>query len=120
MQDSDDRVMLCPFIGYAKEPILPLADACMPLIFIIPDILIYVSMALACTPDNPPDELTRDESASIHLYTMEWSNTSRSLYSHLNHTLKRGDPEELQSWFKYLKLFLTALVKIPCSTAQIA
>ncbi|CAF0879333.1 unnamed protein product [Rotaria sordida] len=119
MQDSDDRVMLCPFIDYAQEPILPLADACIPLIFIIPDILMYVSMALERTPDNPPDELTRDESASIHLYTMEESNTGRSLYSHLNHTLKRGGPEELQPWFKYLKLFLTALVEIPCSTAQV-
>ncbi|CAF4542000.1 unnamed protein product [Rotaria sp. Silwood1] len=119
MKDSNDRAMLCPFIGYAQEPILPLTEACVPLTFIIPDMLTYVSMALAHTPDDPPDELTRDESASIYLYTMEWNNADRSFYSYLNHALKKGDQEELQPWFKYLKLFLTALVKVPCSTAQV-
>ncbi|CAF3217724.1 unnamed protein product [Rotaria sp. Silwood2] len=119
MKDSNDRGMLCPFIGYAQETILPLADACMPLTIIIPDILTYVSMALEHTPDHPPNELTRDESASIYLYTMEWNNTDRSFYSYLNHALKKGGREELQLWQKYLKLFLTALVKLPCSTVQV-
>jgi hypothetical protein len=32
----------------------------------------------------------------------------------LNHTLKTGTREELHPYFKYLKLFLTALVKLPC------
>ncbi|CAF4639803.1 unnamed protein product [Rotaria sp. Silwood1] len=119
MKDADHREMTCPFIGYAQEPILPLADACTSLKPIIPDILTYVSMALEHTPDNPPDELTRDESASIYLYTIEWRTTDGSLYSHLNYALRQGNQEELQPWLKYLKLFLTALVKIPCSTAQV-
>ncbi|CAF4893799.1 unnamed protein product [Rotaria sp. Silwood1] len=76
-------------------------------------------MALQRTPQHPPDDLTRDESAAIHLYTLEWKGTSESLYSHLNYVLRRGDQEELQPWLKYLKLFLTALVKIPCSTSQV-
>ncbi|CAF1230301.1 unnamed protein product [Rotaria sp. Silwood1] len=77
-------------------------------------------MALQRTPQHPPDDLTRDESAAIHLYTLEWKGTSESLYSHLNYVLRRGDQEELQPWLKYLKLFLTALVKIPCSTSQVS
>ncbi|CAF3543742.1 unnamed protein product [Rotaria sp. Silwood1] len=119
MKDIDDPKIQYPIIGYAQEPVLPLADACVPLTFIIPDIFKYVAMALESTPDNPPDGLTRDESASIHLYTMEWSDARASLYSHLNRTLKQGDRKDLQPWYKYLKLFLTALVKIPCSTAQV-
>ncbi|CAF3915825.1 unnamed protein product, partial [Adineta steineri] len=72
IKDTDDLNSLDPIIGYAQEPILPLHDACVPLISIIPDILHYVSIALEHTPDMPSDDLTRDESASIRLYTMEW------------------------------------------------
>ncbi|CAF3026792.1 unnamed protein product [Rotaria sp. Silwood2] len=120
IEDSDHQgTMLCPFIGYAQEPVLPLIDACIPLQLIIPDILKYASMAIQRIPDNPPDELTRDESAAVHLYTMEWNDTSGSLYFHLNNALRKGDREELQPWLRYLKLFLTALVKIPCSAPQV-
>ncbi|CAF2994211.1 unnamed protein product [Rotaria sp. Silwood2] len=121
IEDSNLReINLCPFIGYAQEHILPLLDVCIPLQLIIPDILKYASMALQRIPDYPPDNLTRDESAAIHLYTMEWDDdTNGSLYSHLNYALRKGDQEELQPWLKYLKLFLTALTKIPCSSTQV-
>ncbi|CAF3670191.1 unnamed protein product [Rotaria sp. Silwood1] len=48
---------------------------------------------------------------------MEWNDGHRSLYSILNETLRVADREQLRPWFKYLKLILTALVKIP-STPQ--
>jgi hypothetical protein len=32
----------------------------------------------------------------------------------LNHTLKKCEREELRPYFKYMKLFLTALAKLPC------
>ncbi|CAF1376475.1 unnamed protein product, partial [Rotaria sordida] len=66
------------------------------------------------TPENPSDDLTIDESAAIRLYTVEWEQPHRSLYSLLNQTLKGGNREELRPYSKYLKLLLTALVKIPC------
>ncbi|CAF4291180.1 unnamed protein product [Rotaria sp. Silwood2] len=69
--DSSDSQQLCPILGYAQEPLLPLVDACTPLIHIIHNILIYVSVALERTPNNPSDGLTRDESAAICLYTIE-------------------------------------------------
>jgi hypothetical protein len=102
-----------PIVGYAEEPLLPLAEACAPLIDIIHDLLAYVQMALDETLAEPPDGLTIDESAAIRLYTIEWRKPHRSLYSMLNYTLKKADREDLRPYFKYMKLFLTALVKLP-------
>ena len=105
-------------IGYAKEPLLPLAKACMPLVDIIYNLLGYVQFAINHTPEVPSDGLTVDESAAIFLYTMEWQESHRSLYSMLNETLKTGTPEDLRPYFKYMKLFLTAVSKLPCAPAQ--
>ncbi|CAF3694643.1 unnamed protein product [Rotaria sp. Silwood1] len=103
-----------PIVEYAQEPLLPLSEACVPLIDILHDLSVYVQLALDETPESPPDGLTVDESAAIRLYTIEWERPHRSLYSMLNYTLKNANREELRPYFKYLKLFLTALVKIPC------
>ena len=108
------EVDLGPVVGYAAEPLLPLAEACAPLIDIIQDLLVYVQMALEETPQEPPDGLTINESAAIRLYTIEWSGSHRSLYSMLNRTLKKDSRENLRPYFKYMKLFLTALAKLPC------
>lgn len=118
IQDSDDPIKLSPIIGYAQEPLLPLADACTPLVDIIYDISQYVSIALERTSKHPSNGLTKDEAAAIHLYTMEWNDGEKSVYFVLNCTLKKPDREELRPWFKYLKLLLTGLVKIPCATPQ--
>ena len=102
-----------PIVGYADEPILPLFKACAPLNEIIHNLSFYVQMALNATPEEPPNGLTIDESAAIRLYTIEWENPHRSLYSMLNLTLMKDDRELLRPYFKYLKLFLTALAKLP-------
>jgi hypothetical protein len=75
-------------------------------------------MALHETPEHPLDGLTIDESAAIRLYTIEWESPHRSLYSMLNHTLKKDTREHLRPYHKYLKLFLTALIKLPCVPYQ--
>jgi hypothetical protein len=49
---------------------------------------------------------------------MEWIDGHKSLYSVLNKTLKTADRENLRPWFKYLKLFLTAVTKIRCTPQQ--
>lgn len=115
INDSLDSTVPDPIIGYAQEPLLPLKQACAPLIHIVHDIVAHASVALEHTPAKPANGLTRDESASIRLYTMEWSDHRESLYSILNHTLRHSARQNLRPWFKYLKLFLTALVKIPCT-----
>ncbi|CAF5007721.1 unnamed protein product [Rotaria sp. Silwood1] len=103
-----------PIIEYAAEPILPLSLACAPLLDILYNLAFYVQLALDETPENPPNGLTVHESAAIRLYTLEWEAPHKSLYSMLNYTLKSSNREELRPYFKYMKLFLTALVKIPC------
>jgi len=45
---------------------------------------------------NPEDSLTQDESASIHLYTMEWNDSQQSLYVKLNRTLRCVNRQELK------------------------
>lgn len=106
---------LSPIVGYSRVPLLPLNDACEPLFDVVSDLQKYVGMALEKTEEKPPDNLTRDESAAILLYTMEWELSQKSLYCILNQALRIQNREHLQLWFKYLKLLLTALVKIECS-----
>ena len=54
------------------------------------------------------DGLTRDEAASINIYTQE-----SPVYKELNAMLLAGDRGPLKQWFPFLKLFLTALHKLP-------
>lgn len=113
--ETDAKSSLSPLTGYADEHLLPLFKACAPLTDIIHDLSSYIQIALKETSEQPSDGLTIDESAAIRLYTMEWNQSHQSLYSMLNGALKNGDREQLQPYFKYLKLFLTALVKLPCA-----
>ena len=85
---KDKKADLGPIVGYADEPLLLLSKACSPLMNVIDNLSYYVQMAIDETPEEPSDELTIDESASIRLYTIEWNGPHRSLYSMLNRTLK--------------------------------
>lgn len=116
--DNETLEELGPILGYAQEPLVPLVEACEPLVSLIFEIMEYVALALQETPNNPHDGLTRDESAAIRLYTMEWHGGHRSLYSNLNETLRHSPREHLEPWFKYLKLLLTGLAKISCASAR--
>jgi hypothetical protein len=62
---------------------------------------------------KPVDGLTPDESASIHLYTVQWPKPYTSLYTLLNQRLRSQARDTLVPWYLYLKLFLTALYKLP-------
>jgi len=115
---KDVQEHLEPIVEYAKEPLLPLVEACAPLVNIIDDLSVYVRLALVKTPHEPPDGLTFDESAAIRLYTIEWKESHKSLYWMLNYTLKMSDRQALRPYFKYLKLLLTALVKLPSAPLQ--
>jgi hypothetical protein len=111
---NDINADLDPIVGYAQEPLLPLSKACSPLANILHNLSFYVQMAIDETPEQPPDGLTIDESAAIRLYTIEWESPHRSLYSMLNRTLKKDNRENPRPYFKYMKLFLSALAKLPC------
>ena len=105
-------------IAYAEVPLLPLVKACAPLFSAVHDLSAYVQQALHETPEQPPNGLTVDESAAIRLYTREWKRPHHSLYLMVNHTLRMTDRQQLQPYLRYLKLLLTALVKLPCLPSQ--
>jgi hypothetical protein len=56
---------------------------------------------------HPADGLNQDESASIHLYTIQFD-VEPSLYKILNAVLRNENRKTLKPWFPFPKLFLTA------------
>ena len=58
--------------------------------------------------------ITRDESAAVYLYTMQ-----TPLIKCFSNALRVGDRQALKSWFAFLKLFITALEKLPSIKATI-
>jgi hypothetical protein len=110
---DEPKQMLQPISGYEDEQLVSLEEACEPLQKIIDKELQQNIMIAKMNSTKPENGLTQDESASIHLYTMEWKVHENSLYAILNRTLRLADRSKLQPWFKYLKLFLTAFFKLP-------
>jgi len=117
---ANEHNPLSPAItGYANEPLVTLEEACQPLEAFISDLAVYVSMAKDKSR-SPADNLSQDESAAIYLYTLEWTPWEKCFYVILNRTLRDPDRSELtlKPWFKYLKLILTALAKLPTLPAS--
>ncbi|CAF4038803.1 unnamed protein product [Adineta steineri] len=99
--------------GYEQEQLLSLEEACQPLYNILgTELQLYVTIA-KLNSKQPKHELTQDESACIYLYTMEWNQPENSLHVLLNQALVAIDGKQLHYWRKYLKLFFTAVFKLP-------
>jgi len=105
--------MLIPIGGYEDMPIVTLEKAVEPLISFLPAIQRYTYAAKQRCKMPPADGLTIDESASIMLYSMGWKPLNQCLYVALNAVLRSADRNKLKPWFLYLKLFLTALSRLP-------
>ncbi|CAF1224295.1 unnamed protein product [Didymodactylos carnosus] len=110
--EDEPRKMLLPIEGYELVPLMSLEMAVKPLEQLIPDIQRKVYVAKE-NSQEPQDSLSKDESGSIHLYTMEWEPHSQCLYFVLNTALRAENRQELKPFFPYLKLFLIALLKLP-------
>ncbi|CAF4617155.1 unnamed protein product [Rotaria sp. Silwood1] len=102
--------LLLPIKGYQDKPLVSLREAIAPVSGLFNEIEDYVFVALH-NCQNPDDGLTQQESASIHLYTMQFSG-GPSLHLLLNQSLRAENREALKPWFSFLKLFLTALYKL--------
>ncbi|CAF2998810.1 unnamed protein product, partial [Rotaria sp. Silwood2] len=103
---------LTPLKGYEKKDLTSLEESVKSIEVPIHDRDAMV-WAAKRNSHNPSDGLSSDESASICLYTMEWPDGYDSFYTLLNKKLRSGERKCLKSWFSYLKLFLTALYKLP-------
>jgi hypothetical protein len=96
-----------PIYGYQHLRLMPLEEATETLIPLVPGVIDYVSTAKnECNRNTTL--LTWDESAAIYLYTMPIP-----FFSLLNETLRAEDRHALQPWFAFLKLFITALQRLP-------
>jgi len=62
---------------------------------------------------NSPLPITTDGIAAIHLYTLEWTNKTDSLYYIMNACLRDQNREGIKDFFPYLKLLLTAMSCLP-------
>jgi hypothetical protein len=110
---DEPKQMLKPIAGYECEPLLPIEEACQPLEDVLDHELKQNIIIAKMNSTEPEYGLTSDELAAIHLYTMEWDEHENSLYMVLNQTLRLADRTKLRPWFKYLKLFLTGIFKLP-------
>jgi hypothetical protein len=96
-----------PIFGYEDSPLLTLEEAVEKIIPPISHVMDYVATAKK-KYNRYSSLLTEDESAAIYLYTMP-----TAIYSRLNETLRDENRHTLKPWFAFLKLFITALKKLP-------
>jgi hypothetical protein len=105
--------MLPSIRGYEDMPLVELEIAVQPLVPFLPNIQSYTSIVKQRCRKAPVSRLSNDESASIMLYTMGWKPVNECLYIVLNETLRSKERDRLEPWFLYLKLFVTALSRLP-------
>ena len=106
-QEDRDRIL-----SYRDVPLKSLEDAVRSIIRFVPHVMDYAGTAKRlCRQDT---ELTIDESAAVYLYTM-----ANTFYERLNAALRAQNPDALKPWFPYLKLFLTAVEKLPSRPATV-
>lgn len=104
-----------PFLDeYLQEPLVSLENALREVSAHITRLNKYIEDAFKQCNQSDKYGLTKEESAAIYLYTMDWKEGSAaSLYYNLNDALRSGNRSKMKSWFPYLKLLVTALDKFP-------
>ncbi|CAF2852340.1 unnamed protein product [Rotaria sp. Silwood2] len=102
---------LTPVAGYWAYRLVSLEEALNPFLSEINELQRSIKEAKKHCTYPSEHNLTRDESAALLLYTMEADD--QSFYLKLNQILRKEDRDELKPWFGYLKLFDTALNKLP-------
>lgn len=109
---EEPRRMLAPIRGYETMPLVSLEAAVDPLVSYVSEVKRMVwTVKQNCAA--PSDGLTTDQSASIMLYTLEWTPRERSFYIVFNKILRTEDRNKLKPWFLYLRLLVTSLSKLP-------
>jgi hypothetical protein len=111
IRDEPIDKLLVPINGYQNEPLSSLEEVCTPISHLFTDLEENVSVAKQNCQYLQRDTLTLNERAAVHLYTMQFQR-GPSLYVILNQTLRSENRRNLSAWFKFLKLFMTALYKM--------
>ncbi len=110
-RDEPVTRLLAPIAGYQNMPLVTLEESIEPVAHLFDGIEGNIWVAKE-NCKAPADGLSQDESASIHLYTMQFG-SELSLYHALNKNLRSENRQSLKPWFSFLKLFLTALYRLP-------
>jgi hypothetical protein len=97
--------------GFRSKKLVSIEEALEKIIPQIEELSYYIKVAKKYCHDSSEHGLTRDQSASVYIYTMEWGEDS--LYRVLNQALRSEDRDSLRIWFSYMKLLDTALEKLP-------
>jgi uracil DNA glycosylase len=98
--------------GVSTAPLLELSAATAPIAAVLQGLAPVVGGALAYAKKTAAAQLSADEIAALHLYTME-----SALYRELNAALRAPDRARVKPYILYLRLFLSALERLQ-PTAQ--
>ncbi|CAF3196196.1 unnamed protein product [Rotaria sp. Silwood2] len=96
-----------PIYGYQDLPVMALEQAVERIVPLVSGLADYTARAKQNCNRNSA-LITWDESAAIYLYSMQ-----TGFFSMLNKALRDENRHVLKPWFAYLKLFITALEKLP-------
>ncbi|CAF1292469.1 unnamed protein product [Adineta steineri] len=102
---------LAPVYGFRVAKLVSIEEALQSVESQIDELPYFINVAKRHCHYPSEHGLTHDESASIYIYTMEWG--EQTLYRVLNKTLRNENRHLCKIWFPYLKLFDTALNKLP-------
>jgi hypothetical protein len=97
--------------AYRDEKLVSIEKALASVESQIDQLLYYIKIAKKHCHFPSEHGLSRDQSAAVYIYTMEWGD--QTLYRVLNKALRSENPQALKIWFPYLKLFDSALDKLP-------
>ena len=92
--------------GYQHLPIVSLEQSVQKIVPFVPDVNNLVNHAIQHCRKGP--RLSDNESSAVYLYTMD-----ASFYKILNQALRAKNLQALEPWFMFLKLFISALEKLP-------
>ncbi|CAF4008339.1 unnamed protein product [Adineta steineri] len=109
--DQPSSKPLPPIYGFRSEKLVSLETALEPIVSQIDELPYYIKIAKKSCHYPSEHNLSKDQSAAIYIYTMEWGDTT--LYRVLNKALRSENRQALKIWFPYLKLFDTALDLLP-------
>ena len=105
MSSFSDRLIdstnlkLNPISGYENELIVSLEESLQPIKSLLKNVDHHIKIAKENCYYLNVDQLTRDQSSSIYLYTMECG--EESFYRVLNQSLRSENRQELKRWFLF-------------------
>ena len=110
---------LPPIRGFENEPLVSLEEATKPLVGVVQEIEHMLDIVQDHN-SKPKNGLSKDESCSITLYSLEWNPPEKCFYFILNETLRAPNRQTLlRPWFLFLRLFFTGLSKLPSTGHRI-